>query len=188
MGYQLSSKRCQSEARLQEAILAYQRQQFPSVRATAKHFEVSHRTLGRRLAGGSSVRMARENKQILSVAEEKTLVRWITRYSIAGSHVSPALLIEIAELVRARRVRRESGDSTSTTITDRIGHEWIYRFLNRYPEIQGLYARQMESSRFDGATYDVLERWFNAFASLMEKHSYAPQNVWNMDESGFGVG
>ena len=141
MGYKRTSKVVDLEERLQSAISAFQKQEFDSVRAAANAFKVSDRTLSRRLAGGLSRAQATEITQILSNAEEKTLVRWISRYTYAGSPVTPALLLELAELIRHERVQHASQNSSSTKLIAPIGHEWLYRFLNRYPTIQSIYAR-----------------------------------------------
>lgn len=62
------------------------------------------------------------------------------------------------------------------------------RFQKRNPEIGGIFTRHLEHLRKDGASYAHVERWFDAVASKMEEHAYLPMNIWNMDESGFGVG
>jgi hypothetical protein len=33
-----------------------------------------------------------------------------------------------------------------------------------------------------------VKRWFDAVAAMYKQHSYDPCNIWNMDESGFGIG
>ena len=126
--------------------------------------------------------------QILSNAEEKTLVRWISRYTCAGSPITPALLIEMAELIRHERVRHASQHSSSSKIIVPIGHEWLYRFLNRHLTVRSIYAKQLEATRFDGASYDKVKAWFDAVAAKFQERVYDNSNIWNMDESGFGVG
>ena len=121
--------------------------------------------MSRRLGGGLSRAQAKEIAQILSNAEEKTLVRWISRYTCAGSPITPALLFELAELIRHQRVRHASQNSASTKIITPIGHEWLYRFLNRHPTIQSIYTRQLEATRFNGASYDKVKAWFDAVAA-----------------------
>jgi hypothetical protein len=135
MGYKRTSEVADREERLQNAISAYNNQKFDSIRATATAFNVSHVTMTRRLTGGLSRVQARESAQILSNAEEKTLVRWISRYTCAGSPITLALLLKLAELIRHKRVRHASQNSTSTKIIALISHEWLYRFLNRHPVI-----------------------------------------------------
>jgi Tc5 transposase DNA-binding domain len=140
------------------------------------------------MAGGKSRAQARELRQLLQTRKKKTLVRWVTRYTMAGSPLSPSLLIELAELIQRHRVRRVSGNEAAAKTTTSIGHEWLYRFLNRHPTMRGIYARQMENARFNGATYEVVKSWFDAVASLILEHSYDLRDIWNMDESGFGIG
>ena len=108
MGYKRTSKVVHREEQLQKAILAFNNQDFDTVRGAAMAYNVSHVTMSRRLAGGKSRAEAREIAQILSNAEEKTLVRWVSRYTYAGSPITPALLIELAELIRYERVRHAS--------------------------------------------------------------------------------
>lgn len=182
------SKASEREIKIQKAILALKKNEFASSRAAAAHFGVSRETLRRRAAGGLTHVQAAETQQLLSNAEEKTLVKWITHYTAAGTPLSPSLLVELAELIRQKRVRVASGsDAVAKTIAP-IGQEWIYRFLNRHPTVQGLYARQIENARFNGATPEIVQNWFDAFAASSRDHSYEPRDVWNMDESGFAVG
>jgi DDE superfamily endonuclease len=98
------------------------------------------------------------------------------------------LLKELAELIQHRRVRYTSQNDYKTQIINPIGNEWLYRFLNRHPTIQGIYARQLEAARFNGATYDKIKSWFDAVAAKFQERAYERSNIWNMDESGFGVG
>jgi hypothetical protein len=54
MGYQRTSKALDLEERVQSAIFAFRNQEYKSVRAAAAAFNISDRTLSRRLAGGLS--------------------------------------------------------------------------------------------------------------------------------------
>ena len=140
------------------------------------------------MAGGKSRTQAREIQQILTTAEEKTLVRWITRYTIAGNPIIPALLTELAQLLRDQRVRFISSTTPRIENSISVGHEWLYRFLNRYSIIQGIYARQLEHARFDRATHEKIKLWFEAVADKIKEHFYKYTNIWNINESRFGVG
>lgn len=147
------------------------------MRAAADHFQIHPATLARRMARGKSRARARESDQIFSPAEESTLERWITRYPCAGSPMTPALLIELAELLRERGVRHASQDTTAALRPPLIGHEWFYRFLNRHFGIRTIYARELELARFDGASYDKVEAWFNAVAAQFAEYHYDLQCV-----------
>jgi hypothetical protein len=126
--------------------------------------------------------------QILTNAEEDTLVRWIKRYTITGAYITNSLLLKLAVQLRAARVTTASHLAPSIPQLDRINHKWVQRFQKRHPEIGGIYARQLEHVRKEGATYEHVERWFTAVSEKLEEHHYDPSNMWNMDKSGFGIG
>src|SRR6186713_970513 len=170
MRYKRSSKAREREKRIQDALIALQNKQFSSIRAAASHFGVAHQTLLRRRSGGNSRAQARELQQILTNAEEKTLVRWIERYSIAGSPISSPLLLELAQLIRTKRVRYASSITEPITFLHPIGHEWLYRFIERNPTIKSIYTNQMSAQRYDGANYEAIKRWFDAVAEKSLEH------------------
>ncbi|KXL44485.1 MAG: hypothetical protein FE78DRAFT_430308, partial [Acidomyces sp. 'richmondensis'] len=67
-----------SESIIQEAITAYRAKRYSSIRATAYAFAIPRSTLQHRMAGRGSYQYSRESQQILSSAEERTLIKWIT--------------------------------------------------------------------------------------------------------------
>jgi DDE superfamily endonuclease len=44
------------------------------------------------------------------------------------------------------------------------------------------------ATRFNGASYNKVKAWFDAVATKFQERAYDNFNIWNMDESGFGVG
>lgn len=188
MSYKRSIKAIEVEERIQKAISSWSRKEFKSVNATAHHFEVSQKTLARRVSGGISKTQAHQQQQTLTTAEESTLVRWIKQYTLAGSPISNSLLIALAYYLKIHRVRHASSASTSPPHVPQIGQEWIYRFLQRHSEVKTIYARQMDAARFNGATFDIVKRWFDAMEGKVQERKYEHRNMWNMDESGFGIG
>lgn len=188
MGYKKATAKVYTEEDMQKAITSWKRKEFKSIRATALHFQVPVQTLRDRMAGRKTNATAHEEAQILSNAEEKTLERWITRLTSTGYPATPALVIETAEQIRQGRVKLSPSLHPQRTQLPPIGHEWLYRFLNRYPILKGTYSRQLESARQQGATYDKISQWFSAFRSRFAEQKYELQNVYNMDETGFAVG
>ncbi|EDN93358.1 hypothetical protein SS1G_09224 [Sclerotinia sclerotiorum 1980 UF-70] len=67
----------QIEEKLQQAIVALQLKEFKSIRKAAEHFEVFKSTLADRLAGKKTRSQTHEMAQILSNAEENTLMIYI---------------------------------------------------------------------------------------------------------------
>ena len=89
-----------SEADIQKAISGYKSGTYSSIRNAALACRVPNATLQLRMSGGTSRSDAHEYRQILSNAEERTLVRWITHFTRAGFPVPPVLAIQMAEEVR----------------------------------------------------------------------------------------
>jgi hypothetical protein len=181
-----SSKReAVSEADINAAIQAYHNKEYPSMRAAARAFNVSLTTLHARLAGRTSRSRAHETAQILSNAEEQTLVRWISRLCRTGFPASPALVVQMAEEIR--RSRFQLSQSPPSTLRP-IGEHWVKRFCARHPEICGIWTRQIESARHTAVNEAVVKTWFDAVTELQIQHHYSPNCIYNMDESGFAVG
>ena len=173
------------EANIQAAILAFRANEYKSVHAAAIAFSVPDSTLRARIAGRASRSHAHETSQILSNAEEMTLVRWISRLCRTGFPASPALVVEMAEEVRQSRF--QLSESLPSTLRP-IGEHWIDRFRARHPEIQGTWTRQIESARHSAINPGTVQKWFDAVAELQIQYHYTPDSIFNMDESGFAVG
>lgn len=46
----------------------------------------------------------------------------------------------------------------------------------------------MEASRIDAASPDEIEQFFNLFKEIKTKYRVLAKNIWNMDETGIGIG
>jgi hypothetical protein len=98
------------------------------------------------------------------------------------------LVKEMADEIRIRRVQVASSQSPTFTNTLPIGHEWVYRFQKRHPELKGCYSRQLESNWAKEATSENIQAWFNAFQTRHAERKYELDDIYNMDETGFAVG
>ena len=185
MSEENSQEGAYSEADLQAAILAYHNKGSRSIRAAARAFAVPYHTLRNRLAGRTSRSEAHRSAQILSSAEEQTIVRWISRLCRTGYPASPALAVGMAEEVRRSRYQLSQ---SPPSILRPIGEQWIDRFRARHPEIQGTWTRQIESAQHLAVNTATVTTWFDAVTKLQIQHTYPPGCIYNMDESGFAVG
>ena len=175
------------EAKLQEALAAVRSGQH-KVDAAAAKFGVSRRTLYTRVTGTLPRSQAHEAEQILSHAEEKELVRWITRLTITGYAPRHLTLREMAEEVRKRRVKQINDPSIQLVTYAPIGLQWIPRFLSRHLELASVMTRRIDAPRIKDASPEGLRKWFEELDRVMEEFGIEWWNVYNMDESGFAIG
>ena len=101
MTRRIRTDRAEKEARIQEALTAIRKGQYKCFQA-ARKFNIPPQTLSDRIKGMLSAPLAQEKLQLLSHAEEKELVRWITRLTITGYSPRYATLCEMAEEIRQR--------------------------------------------------------------------------------------
>jgi hypothetical protein len=172
------------ESLLLQAATAYRNGEYTSIRACADAFSVSYSTLSYRLSGRVSRSTACESSQILSTAEEKALVKWITRLSTAGCPITLPLTRNLAEEIQKRRVAL----SPIPRQYPPIGKHWLDRFRKRYPIISTISSRKIDASRFDAVNYPTINAYFTALSDLFLENSYSPDVIFNVDESGFALG
>ena len=177
-----------NEGRIQEAIAAYASGEFKSIRACAIAHSVPRSTLQHRISGHTSRSCAHEQWQILSLPEERTLVRWLSRLTSTGFPASPALAVQMAEEIRRSRIQLSKNPPPTPLVYRPIGQKWLRRFRIRHPEIQGIWTRQIEGARHKAATVEAVKPWFETITELKLQHGYPPERQYNMDESGFAVG
>ena len=176
------------EQRILDAISAYKNNEYTSIRKCAASYSIAESTLRLRLSGGVSRSTAHEHEQYLLTAEEQTLIKWISKLSKYGCPVSPKFTRELAFEIRRSRVPLSTPNPSSTTSISRPGKRWIDRLYTRYPEIKGAWSRQLESSRYNGTRYSIVESYFSSLTELFISNTYAPEDIYNVDESGFAIG
>jgi hypothetical protein len=177
----------EKEAQLQLAIAAVLNGEY-TCHSAAIAFNVPRRTLYNRVNGNMKPRnQAHERDQNLTHDEEKELVRWITRLTISGYPPRYETLRRLAEIIRERRVKTD-GDEVSVKIYDRISKEWVPRFIQRHPELTSIRPRSIDAARIKAASPERLQRWFDDLEKVLAEFNIKPENIYNMDESGFAIG
>ena len=173
-----------SEQDLSTAISAYRNKEFTSIRQCATAFSIPESTLRSRLSGGTSRSIAHESEQYLSKAEEQTLIRYIFRLSRSGCPIPPSLARDLAVEIRTSRY------SLATSLPTRVplSKRWINRLYKRYPELKATWSRQLEANRHRGTRYSIVDAYFTAISTLFVENNYAPEDIYNVDESGFAIG
>jgi hypothetical protein len=134
------------EQRIQQAIQDYQTSSNTSIRAAAAANDVDYSTLSRRLKGQLPRSIARQVQQLLSNEQETLLKRWILDLEAQGHAPSFNTVRELAAVVS-----RSSGG------LNKVGKNWLFRFLQRHPEIASKVGKKADTRRVDGTTPEALE-------------------------------
>ena len=182
----------QPETPLELAITSYTSQlHIPfedqsSIRQIAEDFDVSRITLSNRLRGVTQSRSrAFTHRQALSHDEEASLVEYIRRSSLLGHPPPPYMVYEVADEIRQNRLLMASSLSLPPPP---LGHTWLDKFRKRHPQVASVWSRQLDTSRLDAATAENLAPWFAEMGTILDRHHYKPENIFNMDETGHGIG
>ena len=183
-----SQKRAEADKRIEKALNELSRGQFQSVREAARTNNVTHTTLLRRMNGGKSTAASREPQQILTNPEENALAECITRLALVGHPPKHAFIRELAEEIRSSRLQAQNPQNDSYPVPFPIGDSWVQRFIHRHFELETACSQTIEAARIQEVTKEGLDRWFNEFEKTIKEKNIRIEDMYNMDETGFGIG
>jgi Tc5 transposase DNA-binding domain len=69
-----------------------------------------------------------------------------------------------------------------------LGKNWLGRFFPRNPTVLTKFGRNIDYQRVQNTQPEVLKPWFHQFQALISQYKVDSANIWNMDESGLGLG
>lgn len=164
------------EARITLAIQAIERNQFPSLRAAAKQFNVPESSLRLRMAGISSRSETRPGIQLLSEVEEKAIVEYILDLDTRGFPPRISGVEDMANLLLKSRGAR------------RVGKLWAERFIKRRNELRTRFSRVYDFQRALCENPDTINAWFRLVANMRAKYGIQDADFYNFDETGFMMG
>src|SRR5271170_7723293 len=178
----------EKEAQLQLAVTAVLNKEH-TCHSAAIAFAVPRRTLYYRVKENRKPRnQAHESEQILTHAEEKELVRWITLLTMSGYPPRYETLRRLAEIIRDRRIKTTDGGEVPVKVYDRIGKEWVPSFLRRHSELASVRPRSIDAARVKDTSPERLQCWFDDLKKVLAEFNVKPENIYNIDESGFAIG
>jgi hypothetical protein len=177
----------EKEALMQAALTAFRNKEKTASQAI-RDFNIPRQTFYDRLNGKLPRKRAHENSQLLSHAQEKELVRWITELTKTGYSPRHATVLEMAQIIRRKRDPITLEHSLNAVNMEKIGDQWIQRFIRRHPELATVRLRKMDIGRVKDTSPERLTKWFADLKSAIEKYNILPENLYNMDESGFAIG
>lgn len=150
----------------------------PSVRNAAIRVGVAHQTLHDRFTGKHDPRGGKRTTSLLTLQQEKALIRFITFYD---DWASPPTYSQILE--RVLQLARENNPSVTS-----VGKCWLRRFLKRHPTIRGRQSQQLDRDRAKADNIGVLRDVFQKYRNIIERFGIRPQDIYNFDEKGVMYG
>ena len=166
-----------SATRLQLAIEELAKNPGISQREIARLYGVPQSTLQARLKGRRAAKHYHQAAQRLSVHEEQALIDWIERMTSWGW---PPRIQHLEGM--ARSLLNAKGDKNP------LGRHWYQKFLKRHPDFKIKYSRNLDQSRKDAGSPEILRDWFELYTTTLVKYGISDEDTYNMDEKGFAMG
>lgn len=158
------------------AMSAFQSGQCASVYAAAKAYNVNHRTLARRINGGTSREDYTPTGKRLSYIEEEVIVQNILKLDTQGLSPTVSLVKEMADSICKAR------DAPP------VGVNWATTFIKRTPALKVKLGRTYECQRRLCEDPQIIGAWFELVRNTINKYGILPQDIYNFDETGFQMG
>jgi len=175
------------ERGIEDTVEAYKSGKFSSLRQAVQEAGFDRRTITARLNGRPTRRKAQEATQHLSHAEEEELGRAIRIATLRGKPLQPQLVRVMAEAIRKRRVKGVNEDGIILVDYEALGKRWLDRFKKRQQNLSTERVEKIEAVR-NAITAEELEKWFIELDRIVRDFNILPENMYNMDETGFNIG
>lgn len=117
------------------------------------------------------------NKQkALSDAQEQAICEYRERSGSWKMTIRPQMVEKAANYLL-------SPDSLNRV----VGPHWTRRFLDRHPKYFKRKQTPLAFERKIAPNLKDMEKYFESFANWLNWFRLAPDDMWNMDETGFGI-
>jgi DDE superfamily endonuclease/Tc5 transposase DNA-binding domain len=171
------------EKRVQQALDHYERSSEPNLAHSASLFDVPYHRLHRRAKGiPSRITVGGYNKA-LTDDQEKALCQWIDQLDDLGFPLRAAALTS-----SANSLLRNAHDPTLPDPPRTVGPNWARRFLKRHPEYTCRKRKPLSKKRKDSHDPQDIREWYRRLENKIKEHGIQPQDIYNMDETGFRIG
>ena len=164
------------EARVVLALKAIQDNKNLSIRAAAKIYRVSERTLRRRRDGHTTRRDTIPNSKKLTELEEEVIVRYIIELATRSF---PPRLRSVEDMANQLLRARDALD---------VGKLWAHNFVRRRPELRMRFSRKYDYQRAQCEDPKLIREWFALVRNTQAKYGILDDDMYNFDETGFMMG
>ena len=173
-------KDVQQKGRLSLAIKAIQTGQITSIRRAVQLYNVPRTTLRDALQTKEQSKTLPRTTNKLTKTEESTLVQWIIDMDIRGKPPRPAIVRNMANILLLQRNQLHTPST--------IGKCWVYRFVQRHPELKSRFSRKYNYQRALCENPNIIQEWFDLVRKTIGQYGIAEEDIYNFDETGFAMG
>ena len=187
-GYSAATKaKRKREEILEDAIKKIQEGEFEGISHAVRETGLSKATLHGRLHEAKPKNKSQEKHQNLMEVEEKELAQWITLCTIIGRMPIPDVVCEMAEGIRRRCIKGVNEVGMELVHYEPIGKGWVSRFLKQFPYLQMEQEKKIEVVQLEANEEDYRD-YFEKLRTVIDEFDVSPENIYNMDETGFNIG
>ena len=145
-------------------------------------FGVPYRRLNARYHGRASRSTREPTNRKLSAVQEEVLETYLRRLDKIGLCARLRLVTSAANSILAR-----SHDDPSTPLPT-VGAHWALRWKARHPSWFTVRQRPIDLVRAAAEDVEEIQGWFLKYKAICKEHGIQPNDIWNMDETGFRIG
>jgi DDE superfamily endonuclease/Tc5 transposase-like DNA-binding protein len=170
------------ESRIQEALRYIDN--FPDAKTAmvAREFGVPYGRLRYRREGRPPKAGQPAANTKLTGPEEKAVCRYIDRLDRINLAVRAEFVTDAANTILYERSgRAKQGDPPT------VGQKWTTRFLKRHGYHKKL-QKKLHSDRQASEDLDRVDIYFQHLRTILTEEGIPPEDIWNMDETGFRIG
>ena len=59
--------------------------------------------------------------------------------------------------------------------------------MNCHLELQSIISQQIEAAPIHESSHSVIQKWFNDVKSMIDEYDIQPQDIYNMDKTGYSI-
>ncbi|KJZ68083.1 hypothetical protein HIM_12526 [Hirsutella minnesotensis 3608] len=167
------------EAKVKSAVEYIERFPCAKVTSLAREFGVPRGRLRYRLQGRSAKTGQKATNTKLSRPEEAALCRYIDRLDAINLAVRAEFVADAANCI----LRERSGRGDAPV----VGPNWTSRFLKRHGYLKRR-QKNLQAERQASEDLTRVHQYFQALQQVVQENGIPPEDIWNMDETGFRIG
>jgi hypothetical protein len=174
----------ENESRLLKAKEEYNTGKFKSIKAAATAHNVQYFTLRRRVLGHTlPQKEAHIDQQLLTKAEEQTLVEWMQYLALTGHPLNKRTIRpKVQAILKAKGSKFYSNEKYPSK-------SWIREFKMRHSsELKASRGSGLDPKRAKAFNFATVSHHFRLFKEIVEENKIPWRNIYNMDEKGIQMG